>query len=33
MSLYDFATFTPNPEQMDEVAEELLRQLETEVAE
>lgn len=33
MSLYDFATFTPNTEQMDEVAEELLRQLETEVAE
>ena len=33
MSLYDFTTYTPNTEQMDEVAEELLRQLETEVAE
>ena len=33
MSLYDFTTYTPKTEEVEKVAQDLLRQLEAEVAE
>ena len=33
MDLYDFTTYTPKTEEVEKVAQDLLRQLETEVAE